>query len=111
MDKEKINSEDMAEGKSGEIKKEKISDRTEMILLFILAILVGIAIKTEAAKKITIGYEDYKLPISRQNYDVNALQKDLVQKAAAESEQQPEPESAPENQADSQPETENVQPE
>lgn len=53
----------------------------ELILFFILGVLLGVAVKTEAAKKITIGFNDYKMKIQSQDYDVNQIQKDLMQKA------------------------------
>jgi hypothetical protein len=90
--------------------KGKNSQRTEMILLFVLAFLIGIAVKTEAVKKITIGFDDYKLPVSSQNYDINTLQKDLIEKAteaAADSANENQP--ASENPDENQPATEDSQ--
>ena len=64
------------------IKKKKwISDfYIELALFLILGILVGIAVKTEAMKKITMGFDDYRMKIKNQDYDINKLQADLILK-------------------------------
>ena len=61
----------------------------ELALFLILGILVGISIKTEARKRITIGFDDYKMKTERQDYDVNQLQANLAaQQAASQAAQQ-----------------------
>lgn len=52
----------------------------ELFLFFILGVLLGVAFKTEANKKIAIGFNDYKMKIHRQEYDIDKLQKDLIAK-------------------------------
>lgn len=52
----------------------------EIALVFILGILIGIAVKTEAAKRITIGFNDYQVKKASQNYDINKLGRDLIGK-------------------------------
>ena len=61
-------------------KKGRADFYVELILFLVLGILVGISLKTEAAKKLTIGYNDYKMKIMKQDYDINKLQKDLIKK-------------------------------
>lgn len=52
----------------------------ELALIFVLGFLLGIAIKNEAVKKITIGFEDYKLNQTTQKYNINQLQENLLNK-------------------------------
>lgn len=69
--------------------KEKIARRRkwnfyfELALFFILGILVGVAFKTEASKKITIGFDDNKMQSVREDYNINQLQADLIKKQVA----------------------------
>lgn len=58
--------------------KSKADFYIEIALIFILGVLIGIAVKTEAAKKITVGYNDYQIKIG--NYNINQLQEDLLNK-------------------------------
>jgi hypothetical protein len=75
------------------IKKNKSDFRSRLALIFFLGFLIGIAIKTEALKKITIGYNDYLMKIKLQSYDINKAQADL-QKQAVEMAKQQEQEDA-----------------
>lgn len=77
---------DFSEEASGEEKKNKRKRdlRIEMVLFFILGILIGITLKTEAVKRITMGYNDYQMDIKKQDYDINKLQLDLAKKSAEE---------------------------
>lgn len=68
-----------------ENKNSKRDLHIEFVLIFILGILLGIAFKTEAVKKITIGFDDYKMKIARQDFDINHLQIEVSQKNAEES--------------------------
>jgi hypothetical protein len=62
----------------------KINEKTvNYLLILILGFLVGVAAKTEAKKRVTIGYNDYKAAELRQDFD-------LLKKEA------PLPETAPE---------------
>jgi hypothetical protein len=82
---EEIKIEEEKEEKKEAPKKRKRTDfYIELALFFILGILVGIAVKTEAAKKITIGFNDYKMKIMKQDYDINKLQTDLSSSNATE---------------------------
>ena len=52
-------------------KKIKINEKTiNYLLIFILGFLVGVAVKTEAKKRITIGYGDYLVSEMRQGFDL-----------------------------------------
>lgn len=54
------------------IKKIKINERTiNYVLIFVLGFLVGVAVKTEAKKKVTIGYGDYLVSGMKQGFDLN----------------------------------------
>ena len=63
-------------------KKKKKDLIFELALFFVLGILVGITIKTEAVKKITIGFNDYQIPPKVERYDVAKLKDDLIREAA-----------------------------
>ncbi len=65
--------------------KNKRDWKVELALFLILGVLLGIVIKTEAVKRITIGYEDYKASLGKQNYGINEIQKELEEKANEES--------------------------
>lgn len=57
----------------------------ELVLIFILGILIGIAVKTEADKKITIGFNDYQMKIAKQDFNINQLQADVTKKSMEQS--------------------------
>jgi|WetSurMetagenome_2_1015567.scaffolds.fasta_scaffold336332_1 hypothetical protein len=63
-------------------KRKRTDLYIELVLFFILGILIGITLKTEAEKRITIGYNDYQMSINKQDYNINQLQNDLVKKSA-----------------------------
>lgn len=56
---------------------KKINFYIELALFLILGFLVGAVIKTEAAKRITIGFGDYTAPTLKQSYDFVQIQKNL----------------------------------
>lgn len=62
----------------------------ELVLFFVLGILIGITLKTEAVKRITIGYNDYQMDIKKQDYNINKLQADLTKESIEESSKSPE---------------------
>lgn len=51
----------------------------EYALFLILGFLLGIVIKTEAAKRITIGFNDYQINTEQEVYSINDLQKKLAE--------------------------------
>lgn len=68
-------------------KKSKIDDfKIELILFFILGILLGITIKTEATKRITIGFYDYQLKSASQAYNASEIKKKLIEEAEKQKE-------------------------
>jgi hypothetical protein len=73
----------MEDSKKSTTKKKKTDFYIELALFLILGMLVGIAIKTEATKRVTIGYDDYKMKMAKQDYDINKLQSDLSKQSAA----------------------------
>jgi hypothetical protein len=54
----------------------------EMALFLVLGFLLGVTIKTEASKRITIGFNDYQINKSLPNYNVVELKKNLDEKIA-----------------------------
>jgi len=85
------------------LKKIKVNEKTvNYVLIFVLGFLVGIAVKTEAKNRITIGYGDYLVNGMKQGFDLN--QPALSAKApggqpapSGQGQQQPA-QNAPENQ-------------
>lgn len=67
----------------------KVDFFIEIALIFILGILIGIAVKTEAVKRITMGYNDYQIKIEEGRYSIGELEKDLIKKQSQEAEEQP----------------------
>lgn len=64
-----------------EINKTKRDFKIELILFFILGVLLGVTIKTEAVKKITIGFSDYKINAAADSYNVSEIKKKLMEEA------------------------------
>ena len=56
----------------------------EMALFLVLGILIGMTIKTEAIKRITIGFNDYQIATQSQHYDVSAMKKKLDDQMTAQ---------------------------
>jgi hypothetical protein len=69
-------------------KKKKRDLIFEMTLFFILGVLIGITVKTEAVKKITIGFNDYQIVSAKERYDIGALKKNLEDQIKAQAEAQ-----------------------
>lgn len=69
--------------------KRGIDFRLELALFLILGFLLGVVIKTEAVKRITIGFNDGAIPSSRQSYDFEKIKQDLVDQSAAEQQAAP----------------------
>lgn len=54
------------------MRKFKITEKgVNFLLIFILGFLVGVALKSEAQKRITIGFNDYLVPKYKQ--DINLM--------------------------------------
>lgn len=88
-----IEVEDSEETKTEEeIEQKKRNDyRFELALFFIFGLLLGITLKSEAVKRVTIGFDDYKIAKVRQGFDFQELKLSVVRSA----EQQAQPEDAP----------------
>ena len=89
MTEEKIQEAEVEEIKKEEERIEiernkKMDVYIEFVLIFILGILIGIAVKTEANKRITIGFDDYQMKLAKQDYNINQLQVEVDKKNAAE---------------------------
>lgn len=64
-------------------KKRKREIIFELVLFFVLGVLIGITVKTEAVKRITIGFSDYKITSVKNTYKIEEMKKDLEQQATA----------------------------
>lgn len=87
MEENKINEAQFSEVDSSEknTKRSRFSDfYVEAVLFLILGLLIGFAVKTEANKRITLGYDDYKMNIFQSGYDINELEKEQTQKRMEE---------------------------
>ena len=56
-------------------KKKKREIIFEMVLFLVLGILIGITVKTEAVKRITIGFSDYKITTGKNAYNIEDMKK------------------------------------
>lgn len=65
-------------------KKKRREVVFEMALFLVLGILLGVTMKTEAVKRITIGFNDYQINKQVERYDVAALKKNLDEQLAAQ---------------------------
>lgn len=72
--------EQLTEVGKRESENNKMDVYIELALIFILGILIGIVVKIEATKKITIGFNDYQMKIVKQDFDINKLQLEVVKK-------------------------------
>jgi len=71
------------------VKKIKINEKSiNLILILILGFLVGVAVKTEAKKRVTMGYNDYLVSEMKQGFD-------LLKEAPPAPEQTPTPPAQP----------------
>lgn len=74
---------------------KKRSRKTELALFLVLGFLIGIVVKTEASKRIVIGFEDFKVKTLSQDYKLSKIQKELAEKAKEEQKEQEESASEP----------------
>ena len=68
-------------------KKKKREVIFEMVLFLVLGILLGITIKTEAVKRITIGFNDYNIVNGKNAYNITDMKNRLDQQAEAAQQQ------------------------
>lgn len=64
--------------------KKKIDFRFELALFLILGFLLGVVIKTEAVKRVTIGFNDGEIESVRQGYDFEKIKADLANASKAQ---------------------------
>lgn len=93
MNQAESSSEDVQDEKeSGTKRKSDIA--FELVLIFILGFLLGVTVKTEAAKRVTIGFNDYKIQQVTQGYDFAAMREEQQK---AQEQQTTSPENAAED--------------
>lgn len=63
--------------------KNKINFRFEAVLFLILGFLLGVVIKTEATKRVTIGFNDSEIASVKQSYNFEKIKKEIAEKSAA----------------------------
>lgn len=63
-------------------KRKRRETAFELGLFFVLGLLIGVTLKTEAVKKITMGFNDYLVSKPAQRYDIDALKKKIEQQYA-----------------------------
>jgi hypothetical protein len=69
------------------VKPKRFNDAmVELALFFILGFLVGVTLKNEAVKTITVGFNDYKIASSKQGFNITAMQKTLLRQAEQQQE-------------------------
>jgi len=69
-------------------RNKKMDVYIEFALIFILGVLIGIAVKTEANKRITIGFDDYQMKLAKQDFNINKLQFEVTKKSAEDAKKQ-----------------------
>lgn len=69
---------------TGDKLKNKKNYHTEIILIFIIGLLLGIMIKAESLKKVSIGFSDYRVKGGSQEYKLDDIEKKLMEKAEKE---------------------------
>jgi hypothetical protein len=79
MEEIEKNNDKRNEDRKNELNK-KIDFKVELALFLILGFLLGVVIKTEAVKRITIGYNDGAIKSVRQGYDFEKIEKDIAEK-------------------------------
>ena len=55
----------------------------DLSLLFLVAVLCGIALKSQVNDRWTIGYDDYRLTSPERLVDLNVLQKELISRGGS----------------------------
>jgi hypothetical protein len=71
--------------------KRGIDFRLELALFLILGFLLGVVVKTEAVKRITIGFNDSSIPSQRQAYDFEKIKEEIAEQNAAAEQAAPAP--------------------
>ena len=78
--------------------KFKITEKgINFLLIFILGFLVGVALKSEAQKRVTLGFNDYLVPEYKQDINLMAPVQPQSESQNSQDSGQPNPDPAPEN--------------
>lgn len=72
---------------TGEKKDKKRNYRTEIILIFVIGLLLGIMLKAESLKKVSIGFSDYKVMGGSQEYNLDEIEKRLTDESKKQQEE------------------------
>ena len=96
--KEKINDAEVSSLEEND--EEIITQKTEsgkkyhleIVLILIIGFLLGVMIKSEALKSISIGFNDYKVVSAKQGYNIDEIEKELMEKSKAAAEKAKEKE-------------------
>jgi len=67
---------------------DKRSFKVEIILTLILGVLLGFTIKTEALKRVTIGFNDYQLKNSVGAFNISEAERKLIEEAEQNAQQE-----------------------
>lgn len=70
-------------------KSKKLNDRKiELALFLILGFLLGAMLKTEASKKITMGFNDYLVTAVENEIDINQIQQNMAEEQKIKQQEQ-----------------------
>lgn len=73
----------------GNVKVKKGKNyHTEIILIFIIGLLLGIMIKAESLKKVSIGFSDYRVMGGSQGYNLDEIEKKMIEESKKQQETQ-----------------------
>lgn len=63
-----------------EVSMENNPAQLNLWLVLLLGVLLGFGIKTEAVQRFTVGFNDYKLSVVNGRYDMNQLDREVLEK-------------------------------
>jgi hypothetical protein len=68
-------------------KKKNKNYNAEIILILIIGLLLGVMLKAEALKNISVGFSDYKIKGGQQGYDLDAIEDKLIEEGKKQQEE------------------------
>jgi hypothetical protein len=80
----KISEAEVEYDKNENLPIKKIDFRFELALFLILGFLLGVVIKSEAVKRVTIGFNDGAIVSVKQGYDFEKIKQDLAKASEAQ---------------------------
>lgn len=83
-EKDNIRDAEVDEIESGDEGKKK-NYRTEVILILIIGLLLGVMLKAESLKRVSVGFSDYKVEGGAQGYDMDSIEKKMIEENNAQS--------------------------